>query len=284
VNGTSGLTDFHSHLMPGVDDGAKKPEDAAAALGAFRDDGVTQIITTPHFMGSLTQLPAKLEDRLAQLDAGWQQLREMVDVDAAKHPGEALRVERGVEVMLDVPDPDLSDPRLRLAGTDFVLVEFAGLQLPPMNAEFAVVALRQKGWFPVIAHPERYRNLSDYAQLVRFKEAGALLQVNAGSLFGDHGKTAATHAMSILTLGLADFVSSDYHARGTPRRVDFGRSLADAGFAEQGELLGAVNPARLLNGEWPLPVPPFTTPEADTAATSVAEKARPGWTRLFGGR
>lgn len=254
-------TDFHSHLMPGVDDGARKPEDAAAALGAFRSEETLQLITTPHFMGSLTHRPEKLEDRLAQLDAGWARLREVLSVDDARHPDARFRVERGVEVMLDVPDPDLSDPRLRLAGTDFVLVEFAGLQLPPMNAEFAVRALRAQGWRPVIAHPERYRNLSDYGQLVRFREAGAFLQVNAGSIFGDHGKTAATHAMAIMTMGLADYVSSDYHARGTPRRADFGRSLADAGFAEQAELLGSVNPGRLLAGELPLPVPPFTAPE-----------------------
>ncbi len=253
-----GFTDFHSHLFPGVDDGAQHPEDSAAALGAFRNEGTTQLITTPHFMGSLTKTPAMLDDRLAQLDAGWAALREVVEADAAKH-GRAMRVERGVECMLDVPDPDLSDPRLRLAGTKFALVEYPSLRLPPMNAEFAVMALREQGWFPIIAHPERYRNLEDYAQLARFKEAGGLLQVNAGSIFGDHGKTAATHAMNILTLGLADYVASDYHARGLPRLHDFNRALIDAGYPEQAELLGVVNPARLLNGEWPTTVPPFVT-------------------------
>ena len=58
---------------------------------------------------------------------------------------------------LDVPDPDLSDPRVRIAGGPLVLVEFPSMQLPP-NCEWALHTLRQQGWRPIIAHPERYRN------------------------------------------------------------------------------------------------------------------------------
>ncbi|MEI6813084.1 MAG: CpsB/CapC family capsule biosynthesis tyrosine phosphatase [bacterium] len=259
-----GFTDFHSHLFPGVDDGAQTPEDSAAALAAFRKDGTRQLITTPHFMGSLTRNRAMLADRLDQLEAGWARLRAVVARDAERH-GSPMRVERGVEVMLDVPDPDLSDPRLRLAGTNFALVEYPSLRLPPMNAEFAVIALCEQGWTPVVAHPERYRNLAEYETLARFKGAGAYLQINAGSLFGDHGKTAATHAMNIITLGLADYVASDYHARGLPRLRDFHHAVVEAGYPEQAELLGVTNPARLLEGLPPLPVPPFVVADAEPA-------------------
>lgn len=284
MSASGAFTDFHSHLFPGVDDGAQSPEDSAAALGAFRAEGTMQLITTPHFMGSLTRNREMLDDRLAQLDAGWARLREVVDADAAHH-GSAMRVERGVEVMLDVPDPDLSDPRLRLAGTTYALVEYPGLRLPPLNAEFAVIALREQGWDPIIAHPERYRNLADYGYglLERFKAVGARLQVNAGSLFGDHGKTAAAHAMNILTMGLADYVASDYHARGLPRLHDFNHALIEAGYPEQAQLLGVVNPGRLIDGLAPLPVPPFVAPDAvpDEQAADT-KKAHPMWTRLFG--
>jgi protein-tyrosine phosphatase len=287
VTAAGGFTDFHSHLFPGVDDGAQSPEDSAAALGAFRADGTRQLITTPHFMGSLTRNREMLHQRLEQLEAGWERLCGVVAADAAHH-GSAMRVERGVEVMLDIPDPDLSDPRLRLAGTPFALVEYPSLRLPPLNAEFAVLALRDQGWIPVIAHPERYRNLADhgYGLLERFKSAGAFLQVNAGSLFGDHGKTAAAHAMNILTLGLADYVASDYHARGLPRLHDFNHALTDAGYPEQAELLGVVNPGRLIDGAAPLPVPPFAVAQresgADVPPDPDAKKAPPMWTRLFG--
>ena len=88
--------------MPGVDDGAQTPSDAAAALDQFRAEGARQIITTPHFAGSLTQDAARLEERMVELDAGWSALQAVVVEDATRH-GSAMRMERGVEVMLGHP-------------------------------------------------------------------------------------------------------------------------------------------------------------------------------------
>jgi protein-tyrosine phosphatase len=225
------ITDFHNHLVPGVDDGAQEPEDSAAALARFRAEGASQVITTPHFLGSLSLDRGRCDVRLAELDAGWEVLRAVVDADAAQM-GSAMRVERGVELMLDVTDPDLSDARLRLAGGPFVLVEYPALRLPPLNAEFALQGLRARGWIPVVAHPERYRNLNpSLAELARFRAAGAFLQMNAGSLFGDYGKTAAGHASRILMAGEADYVASDYHTRGEPGMHRFVRAMIDAGFS-----------------------------------------------------
>ncbi len=272
MTAAAGITDFHSHLIPGVDDGAQEPEDSAAALARFRSEGVTQLITTPHVAGSLTLNAEALAARLAELDAGWQVLRGVVAADA-QVMGTPLRVERGAEVMLDVPDPDLSDPRLRLAGGAFALVEYPGLRLPPLNAEFALASLRQRGWIPVVAHPERYRNLDpSLAELDSFRRTGAFLAVNAGSLFGDYGQTAASHARMILVAGWADYVVSDYHARGEPGLSRFSRALAEAGFAEQAELLTMTNPARLLAGEPPLSVPPIHVPNQERSL----------WERVFG--
>ncbi len=271
-------TDLHSHLIPGVDDGSAGEAYSAGALEYFRREGVGQIVTTPHFMGSLTRDPAQLADRLAELDAGWAVLQRLVREDAER-AGTPLRVERGAEVMLDVPDPDVSDARLRLAGGPYVLVEFPGLHVPPINAEFAIVALRERGWRAVVAHPERYRNLdSGLTTIARFKQAGAVLQMNAGSLLGGYGTTAAGQARRLLALGWIDFVSSDYHARGEPGVAAFAAALVSLGASEHAELLTVVNPARVLAGELPLPVPPMDAVGGD------AQEARPLWSRLFGKR
>jgi protein-tyrosine phosphatase len=69
-----------------------------------------------------------------------------------------MAVHRGAEVALDTPDPDLSDDRVRLAGTRFVLVEFAYMTVPP-NAGSVLRRIRDAGWVPVLAHPERYTRL-----------------------------------------------------------------------------------------------------------------------------
>src|SRR5690606_24964700 len=157
--------------MPAVDDGAPDERHALEALRAFAAQGATTCITTPHFDASLMRTPYG-EERLAELDEGWERLRRA----AATEPG-LPALERGVEVMLDDPDPDLADARLRLAGGPFVLCEFPAMRLPP-NGEWAVTNLRQKGWRPIIAHPERYRNHDDrLTVLSRCRAAGALLQV-----------------------------------------------------------------------------------------------------------
>lgn len=144
------MLDFHNHVVPGVDDGAQDLDQSRAALRALRESGVETVIATPHFDGSLTHDRAAMERRLEAIDAGWAQLTAMA---AEEFPG--LRVERGVELMLDTPDPDLSDARLRLAGTRFVLLEFPTMTVPPHVAQ-ALAALAAKGWTPIVAHPERY--------------------------------------------------------------------------------------------------------------------------------
>lgn len=262
-------TDFHSHLVPGVDDGAPDIVASRAAVGAMARDGITTAIVTPHFDGSLTLAPLLQQARLAQLDAGFAQLREDTEVAAS-----GVRLLRGVELMLDVPDPDVSDERLRLDGGRFVLVEYPGLQLPLSHADYAIHALRQNGWQPIVAHPERYHNVDDsLEQLMPLRTAGAYFQVNAGSLTGVYGDGPARRSAALLARGWVEYGSSDYHGRGTPAVSAARAALAAHGAAAQAEALFCGNPARLVRGEAPVPVEPLG---------SGTRKARPWWARLFG--
>ncbi len=246
------MIDFHSHLVPGVDDGAATLDESRAALAEMRGAGITALVTTPHLRGSLTAEPAELAAFLERIDEGWAALR---DLATREFPG--LRVERGLEVMLDDPTAELADPRVRLAGTNFVLVEFPFMAVPP-NSTQALFALRMQGWTPVVAHPERYGNLDVGAGLIaEWRRAGAYLQVNHGSLVGSYGGTARDAAWRILAHGWADYLSSDYHARGTLHAAAARQAVLAAGGAEQVELLTRENGERLLRGEEPRPVPPL---------------------------
>ncbi|HET6764457.1 MAG TPA: CpsB/CapC family capsule biosynthesis tyrosine phosphatase [Longimicrobiaceae bacterium] len=249
------MIDFHSHLVPGVDDGAADLDEARAALASMQAQGVTALVTTPHLRGSLTERPAELEAALGEMDAGFAALREMA---AAEFPG--LRVERGHEVMLDTPSPRLGDPRLRLAGTRFVLVEFPFMTVPPGAAQ-VIFDIKMQGWQPVIAHPERYSNLNaDLGQVEEWRRVGALLQVNGGSLVGRYGKQVQEIVWDLLKGGMADYLSSDFHARGSCWITDARTALEARGGQEQARLLAEVNPARLLDGLAPEPVPPLAPP------------------------
>lgn len=261
------MIDFHNHLVPGVDDGAASLDESRASLQAYRAQGVEAVVATPHLKASLADTPEALEAYLARVDAAWTTLR---DVAAAEFPG--MRLERGFEVMLDTPAPRLGDARLRLAGTAFVLVEFPFMSVPP-NAENTLFELKVSGWTPVIAHPERYANADAQGHAAAgWKRVGALLQVNAGSLLGKYGPEAHDRAWSLLGQGMADFVASDYHGRGTLHLGPCREVLARAGGETQARLLMDDNPARLLAGEAPLPVPP------------LRRRRRSVWGRLFGGR
>jgi protein-tyrosine phosphatase len=246
------MLDFHNHLIPGVDDGAASLVQALDGLTAMREEGVWTLITTPHFLGSLTLHPAAFAARMAELDAGWSVLQGLAQARFAD-----LRVERGVEVNLDAPDLDLSDPRLRLGGSSFALVEFAHFSIPPRSSEI-LFQLKTKGVNPILAHPERYSGVRRSMELVEeWRNVGCHLQVNAGSLLGRYGSAPREAAFQLLARGYADYLSSDYHARGTPGLKAMRKLLLDAGGEEHLRLLTIVNPGRILNDEPPLAVPPL---------------------------
>lgn len=248
----NGAVDFHNHVIPGVDDGATDDAEAALALEAFAAQGTHHIVATPHVNASLTLRPKALAARLAQIDVGWDRLLALA---RGRFPD--IELHRGAEVMLDTPEPDLSDARLRLAGGSFALIEFPFMNVPPHSVR-VLEGIVTAGVTPVIAHPERYAGITpDSALTAAWRTAGALLQVNAGSITGRYGPAARANALALLERGMADYVCSDFHARGRPATGSARRMLAEMDGLEQAELLTVVNPRRLLAGSAPIPVPPL---------------------------
>lgn len=297
------LVDFHNHVIPGVDDGARDLEEAVAAVGRLRAEGVGTVVATPHFPASHTERPERLLERLARIDGAFERLGEELD-----RRGQEVRLERGAEVRLDSAEPDLSDSRLRLAGTHFALVEFSAFRIPPYGAE-QLAAVREAGWLPILAHPERYLGVAErLAVAERWREA-TFFQVNAGSLLGEYGPGARKAARAFLARGWVDYLSTDFHARGEPGLAlardllleagggegsgNAGRGAEDRTEVPEGDsgeraddpqrepeeadlpaarLLTEVNPRRMLANREPLPVP------ALELERGVAERLR-GWFR-----
>ena len=256
------MLDFHNHLMPGVDDGAENIEESRAGLKALAADGVSEIITTPHFNASLVKRGGHA-GYLERVQRGWEALQEL-----AKNEFPWLRIERGFEIMLDIPHPVLEDPVYHLAGTSFVLVEFPYMNIPP-NSSHALRELRQAGLRPIVAHPERYSNMAEKRQLIEeWHDAGAFMQVNCGSIVGLYGARAKQLAWSILSEGEAEYISSDYHSRGRSTVEAARAALQHRGLDAQLSTLDA-NGARLLEGNAPLSLLPFDQEE------------RAGWKKVF---
>jgi protein-tyrosine phosphatase len=245
------MVDFHSHLLPELDDGSSSLEETRAALTAFAEQGFGTLVTTPHLRASELGGP-EAEAFFARLEDRRERVRAMMETE---FPGLSLRV--GVELNLDVPSPDIADPRVRLDGTRAVLIEFPFFTVPP-NAVKAIFDLRIQGWTPIVAHPERYANLAaDLSDAGEWRRVGGYLQVNAGSFLGKYGREEQRRAWGLLRRGWADYVCSDHHARGTLHARAAREAIESAGGAEQASLLFEVNPERMLAGATPLPVAPL---------------------------
>ncbi len=248
------LADIHSHLVPGVDDGSRDLDDTLTSVERLSRFGIRKIITTPHLDGSLTHSPEALEARLSEVDRAFDAAAEAVGLRFPE-----IEFRRGHEVMLDVPDVTFDDPRMRLAGTSFVLVEWPRLHLPPGTIQ-VIRRIVAGGFRPIIAHPERYIGIDKELDLaVQWRAAGAFLQVNYGSLDGRYGADAKSTAMRLLRRGWVDYLASDFHGR-PDRKIyesEARELLHDLGAGEALGHLALTNPARVFRDELPLPVAPL---------------------------
>jgi len=252
------LVDLHSHLVPGVDDGARTVEDVLDGVARMTRVGIRCIVTTPHLEGSLTLDPLAFRRRMEEMDRAWE-----IASAAVRDAFPEVSFFRGHEVMLDTPEPDLDDPRLQLGGGGHVLVEWPRLQVPPGTVR-VLKRLADRGVRPVIAHPERYHGLDRDLTLPRqWRQAGALLQVNHGSLVGRYGVEARNRALAMLRSGDVAVLSTDFHGR---RHLELyvqesHAALLAGGGEEQWILLTKLNPRRILEGESVLDVPPIPPQE-----------------------
>lgn len=255
MNDSTGLIDFHSHLVPAVDDGARTVEDTRAGLERMVAVGVTEVITTPHANASLLHEPDQFDAWAEHVEAQWR-----LALEAAE--GLPVTFSQGHEVMLDVPDAPLADPRLTLGDTPLLLIEWPRLQVPP-GSEIALQRVIAQRLVPIVAHPERYHGLDRELMIVgEWKRMGAFLQMNYGSVVGRYGPKVRENAIRLLERGWIDAMSTDFHGRDHLKLYikEANAFFEELGAHETWALLSGINGRRILSGETPLPVPPIEVP------------------------
>ena len=234
------MIDIHSHLLPGVDDGSKSVEMSLPVLERFVADGVTCLVLTPHLRASQSSY-APYERNGAILE----ELRGVAPRD--------LELRLGWEIMLDVPNVDLTSPSLGLGGSRAILVEFP-LHAVPVRAGEELHRLRASGLVPVLAHPERYYGCT-VERVIEWRGAGAVIQMDTAGLLGNG--PISRMSRSLVQRGLVDLFSSDNH--GDSRSLATARDwLLEVATPEHAELLTRANAKRLLDGAPLAPVPPLS--------------------------
>jgi protein-tyrosine phosphatase len=226
------MIDLHSHILPGVDDGARSLQEARELALAAAAEGVEAIAATPHVRSDYPTRPEQMEQGVAALRRDFAEQGIVVEI---LHGGE---IELGR--VWEIPREDLA--RLSLAQTGrYVLLEFP-YRGWPMAARSAIHTLRNFGMTPLFGHPERNPAVQDHPErLEPLVEAGAIVQVTASSLDGRLGPASQNAAERLVQLRLVHVLASDAH----------GPHIRGAGLAAGAERLGDPALARYLTTDAP---------------------------------
>jgi len=193
------MVDMHSHVLPGIDDGAQTPEDSIYLIKKMMDLGIKKVIATPHVMIDYYRNTAEtINGALAILKA------ELVKQDIS------ITVEAAAEHMFDEGFEEKVDTdKLMLMKDGYVLFELSFINKPP-NLIPVIQKILDKGYKPILAHPERYPYLT-IDELKNIRSWGCNLQLNTISLTGYYGAEVKKVAESFVDNQMIDFISSDMH-------------------------------------------------------------------------
>ncbi|MBL8566237.1 MAG: capsular biosynthesis protein [Hyphomicrobiaceae bacterium] len=260
------MIDLHSHILPGIDDGARDASVSLEMARAYVAQGVTHVACTPHILPGLyhntgLNIRAAVADLQARIDAEGLPLRLLTGADNHVVPEFVAGLQSG--------------HLLSLADSRYVLVEPPHHVAPPqLDTMFFNVLVA--GYVPILTHPERLTWIEHrYSLMQQLAARGVWMQITCGSLSGRFGKRARYWAERMLDEGLVHVLATDAHdpARRPPDLAE-GRQRAARRVGDiEAEHLVSTRPSGILNNTSPFELPPpahsnFTDEIADHAANS----------------
>src|SRR5690625_1128962 len=191
------LIDIHTHLIPYVDDGVESYDESIKILNTMIEDGVTDVICTPHYQSSATR------SNLNLMKKNFAILKKKVadnKMNINLHYGNEVRYRKEL-------NPEYNN--LTLANSNYILLEFNFNTY--VNIINVVKIIKELKLIPIIVHVERYRYLS-FNDMFKLKEAGALLQINSSSITEDKGWFQSKELINkMIDNELIDIIASDVH-------------------------------------------------------------------------
>lgn len=195
------ITDMHCHILPGLDDGSKSMEETMEALREASRQGITSVIATPHYY------PGCYEPDVSEVLHAWRQVKQRISLEGIPitlYPGQECFYYSGLLEQLEEGEV------LTLARSLYVLVEFDP-ECPYLQLLQGLTELQQGGYYPVLAHFERYKCLRDIQRLYELKSRGIWLQMNFDTLLLRDSIFHRNPWRQLAAEGMADFFGSDCH-------------------------------------------------------------------------
>lgn len=205
------MIDIHSHILPGVDDGAASLDDSIVLVRELADAGVTDIIATPHYVDETNYI--------SEVAANSKLLKELNDriekenINVKVYLGNEIYISNRILGLLT------NEAIVPLADSKYLLVEL------PMSGEFpsyydVFLELIREGYKVILAHPERYDAFQkDFDSILELHNMGVLLQCNIGSFVGHYGKAARKLVERLAKNDMIFAVASDIHHPRGPKFV-----------------------------------------------------------------
>ena len=233
------MVDIHTHILPGVDDGAKSWEMAIEMCQIAAADGITHMVATPHANDQFAYDRRRHQETLAQL--------------SEKLNG-ALELTLGCDFHMSFDNIQAvrkNPAEFCIGRTNYLLVEFSDFGVSPqmvgMLKEFLDNGLR-----PIVTHPERNRILQQKPKIIaEMADAGCVIQVTASSFTGFWGSGPQNTARWLLKNGTLHVLATDSHdpARRKPVLSEGRSAVADLAGDEVAETLVSKNPEAIVRGE-----------------------------------
>jgi tyrosine-protein phosphatase YwqE len=199
VNFSAIGTDMHSHLLPGIDDGAKDASQSLEMMRALQDLGFSRFITTPHIMTDL------YPNSPATIDAAFEKLKQAGGNDLPLTPAAEYFIDENFDALMESGQP------LLCLHDKTVLVEFSFVTTP-LNYQQRFFELQLRGYQPVLAHPERYLYFGNARHLYdELRDAGCLFACNILSFTEYYGKGPTELVNYLLKKDYIDFLGTDLH-------------------------------------------------------------------------
>ncbi|WP_282033705.1 tyrosine-protein phosphatase [Metabacillus indicus] len=235
------MIDIHSHILPGVDDGASTSEEALLIAKAAVDEGITTIIATPHHQNG-KYINGK-QSILKNVEALNKLLRNE-NIPLTILPGQETRIHGDLMSELE------TDVILPLNHTNYIFIELPSGHVPRYTEQM-LFDLQLKGLTPIIVHPERNAEFIENPDLLyKLVSKGALTQITSSSITGHFGKNIKKFTMQLLEAQLTHFLASDVHSlKNRPFRLSEGYEILAKVFGQEALFVFRENAELLVRNQ-----------------------------------